>query len=133
MRIVLTSVMVDDQAKALSFYSEVLGFVKKEDMDMGGARWLTVVSPADFDGTQLALEPDDNPVINGAAKTFKKTLYEAGIPWTSFVVDDIQIEFERMTRLGVEFTMEPTQTGPATVAVLDDTCGNLLQMHQLSA
>ncbi len=130
MRIVLASVLVNDQARALTFYTEILGFVKKDDMPMGDARWLTVVSPEESDGAQLALEPDDNPLINGAALTYKQALYEARIPATSFAVDDIQAECARMKGLGVRFTMEPTQTGPAFVAVLDDTCGNLIQIHQ---
>ncbi|HKF36004.1 MAG TPA: VOC family protein [Ktedonobacteraceae bacterium] len=126
MKIKLTSVFVGDQDKALTFYTEVLGFVKKADFPVGPFKWLTVVSPEEPDGTQLLLEPNDNP----AAKTFQEALFQQGIPVTTFAVEDIQKEYERMTKLGVVFTMEPTQAGPATVAVLDDTCGNLIQLAQ---
>jgi catechol 2,3-dioxygenase-like lactoylglutathione lyase family enzyme len=126
MRINLTSVLVDDQAKALKFYTEVLAFVKKIEMPMGEFKWLTVVSPDEPDGTQLLLEPDAHP----AAKPFKKALFDDGIPATSFAVDDIQKEYERMSRLGVVFSMKPTKTGPVTVAVFDDTCGNRIQIVQ---
>jgi catechol 2,3-dioxygenase-like lactoylglutathione lyase family enzyme len=127
MRINLTSVLVDDQDKALTFYTTVLGFVKKNDIPLGQFKWLTVVSPDDLDGTELLLEPDDNP----AAKTFKQALVAQGIPLTSFAVDDIQKEYERLKKLGVVFTMPPTQMGPVTVAVFDDTCGNLIQIGQM--
>ncbi|HLG15672.1 MAG TPA: VOC family protein [Blastocatellia bacterium] len=127
MRIKLTSVMVDDQDKALAFYTEVLGFVKKADIPMGEARWLTVVSPEGPDDIELLLEPTGFP----PAKTYQKALFEAGIPLTSFAVDDIQKEYERMERLGVAFKMKPTKAGPATIAVFDDTCGNLIQIHQV--
>lgn len=127
MRINLTSVLVDDQDKALKFYTEILGFVKKTDIPVGDAKWLTVVSPEVPDGVELLLEPSDNP----AAKTFKKSLFEQGIPLTSFAVDDIQQEYERLKILGVVFTMAPTQMGPATVAIFDDTCGNLIQIGQM--
>ncbi|HEV8287070.1 MAG TPA: VOC family protein [Chitinophagaceae bacterium] len=134
MKIVVTSVMVDNQDKALKFYTEVLGFVKKTEIPLGEAKWLTVVSPEDQNGTELLLEPDWNAAIqiNGkpAAKEFKKILVEAGIPYTSFGVDNIQTEYERMKRLGVKFTMAPTKMGPVTVAVFDDTCGNLIQIAQ---
>jgi predicted enzyme related to lactoylglutathione lyase len=126
MRIYITSVYVDDQAKALKFYTEVVGFVKKTDLPAGKFRWLTVVSPEDPDGTELLLEPSDNP----ATKTFKKALFEQGIPLTSFAVDDIQREYKRMKKLGVVFTMEPARTGPVSVAMFDDTCGNLIQLAQ---
>src|SRR6266487_4294642 len=126
MKIVLTSVMVDDQEKALKFYTEVLGFVKKDDIPMGGPRWLTVVSPEESDGTQLLLEPDFNPTLSGAEKAFKKALFEKGIPWTSFGVEDIQKEYEGMEKLGVVFKTKPTKMGPVTIAVFDDTCGNLI-------
>jgi catechol 2,3-dioxygenase-like lactoylglutathione lyase family enzyme len=128
MKIVVTSVLVDDQEKALRFYTEVLGFEKKEDVPLGDARWLTVVSPQDRAGTELLLEPDGHP----AAKPFKAALAEDGIPYTSFGVDDVQAEFERMRDLGVEFTQEPLAMGPVTTAVFDDTCGNLIQMAQRS-
>lgn len=126
MKINLTSVLVDDQAKALKFYTEVLGFVKKTDLPVGEFRWLTVVSPEEPDGTELLLEPDTHP----AAKVFKKAIFEDGIPATSFAVEDIQNEYERMKALGVVFRGEPTATGPVTVAVLEDTCGNLIQIAQ---
>src|SRR6185369_8794874 len=113
MRIVVTSVMVDDQAKAHRFYTDVLGFVTKNDVDMGGPRWLTVVSPDDRDGTELLLEPDSHP----AAKPFKEALVEDGIPATSFGVDDVRAEFARLRVLGVEFTQPPTEMGPVTTAV----------------
>ena len=126
MKIVVTSVLVDDQEKALRFYTDVLGFVKKEDVPMGDARWLTVVSPQDRAGTELLLEPDGHP----AAKPFKAALAADGIPYTSFGVDDVQAEFERMQDLGVQFTQEPLAMGPVTTAVFDDTCGNLIQIAQ---
>ena len=126
MKIYVTSVFVDDQEKALGFYTGVLGFVKKNDVPVGEHRWLTVVSPEDPEGTELLLEPDANP----AAKAFKKALHEQGIPLTSFAVEDIRGEYERLRGLGVEFTMAPTEAGPVTVAVFDDTCGNLIQIVQ---
>lgn len=128
MRITLTSVLVDDQEKALRFYTDVLGFVKKADIPMGEARWLTVVSPQDPDGTELLLEPDGHP----AAGPFKEALVADGIPFTSFGVDDVHAEAERLHRLGVRFTQEPAEMGPVTTAVFDDTCGNLIQMAQLA-
>jgi catechol 2,3-dioxygenase-like lactoylglutathione lyase family enzyme len=124
MRINLTSVLVDDQAKAQAFYTEVLGFVTKTDVAVGEARWLTVVSPEDPDGPELLLEPDGHP----AARPFKAALVADGIPFTSFAVDDVEREFERLTTLGVRFTREPTRMGPVTIAVFDDTCGNLIQI-----
>jgi catechol 2,3-dioxygenase-like lactoylglutathione lyase family enzyme len=123
-RITLTSVLVDDQEKALRFYTEVLGFVKKHDIPLGEARWLTVVSPQDPDGPELVLEPDQHP----AAGPFKKALVSDGIPFTSFTVDDVRAETERLQALGVRFTQEPLDMGPVTTAVLDDTCGNLIQI-----
>ncbi len=127
MRINLTSVLVDDQDKALRFYTEVLGFVKKTEVPLGEHRWLTVVSPEDPDGVELVLEPDEHP----AAKPFKAALVEDGIPFTSFGVDDVEREYERLKNRGVRFTQEPTAMGPVTTAVLDDTCGNLIQIaHQ---
>jgi catechol 2,3-dioxygenase-like lactoylglutathione lyase family enzyme len=124
MRINVCSVLVDDQDKALRFYTETLGFVKKTEVPLGEARWLTVVSPDDPDGVELLLEPDNHP----AAKPFKAALVEDGIPFTSFAVDDVRREFERLSGLGVRFTQEPTDMGPVTTAVLDDTCGNLIQI-----
>ena len=129
MRIKLTSLYVDDQNKALKFYTEILGFVKKADITAGGYRWLTVVSPEDQDGTQLVLEPNENP----AAKTYQEALFKQDIRAAAFFVDDIQKEYERLKKLGVKFTMEPTKlTGtPSTIAVLEDTCGNLIQIIHL--
>ncbi|GAA2800035.1 VOC family protein [Saccharopolyspora taberi] len=126
MRIYITSVFVDDQAKALRFYTEVLGFQKKHDIPLGEARWLTVVSPQEPDGTELLLEPEGHP----AARPYKEALAADGIPVTSFDVDDIAAEHERLRGLGVRFTQEPTKMGPVTTAVLDDTCGNLIQLVQ---
>jgi len=123
-RINLASVLVDDQQKALRFYTEVLGFVKKTDVPLGEHSWLTVVSPDAPDGVELVLEPDEHP----AAGPFKRALVEDGIPFTSFAVDDVQAEYERLVALGVRFTQPPTQMGPVTTAVLDDTCGNLIQL-----
>jgi catechol 2,3-dioxygenase-like lactoylglutathione lyase family enzyme len=123
-RINLTSVLVDDQEKALRFYTEVLGFVKKTEVPLGEHRWLTVVSPEDPDGVELVLEPDGHPAV----RPFKEALVADGIPFTSFAVADVQAEFDRLTRLGVTFTQEPTAMGPVTTAVLDDTCGNLIQL-----
>ncbi|HUH78854.1 MAG TPA: VOC family protein [Methanoregula sp.] len=129
MRIRLTGVHVNNQAEALKFYTEILGFVKKADITANNYRWLTVVSPEDPDGTQLVLGPDDNP----AAKAYQEALFKQGIPAASFFVDDIQKEYERLRRLGVKFTMEPTKLPgtPSTIAILDDTCGNLIQITQL--
>jgi catechol 2,3-dioxygenase-like lactoylglutathione lyase family enzyme len=124
MRINVCSVLVDDQDKALRFYTETLGFLKKTEIPLGESRWLTVVSPDDPDGVELLLEPDNHP----AAKSFKAALVEDGIPFTSFAVDDVRREFERLSGLGVRFTQEPTDMGPVTTAVLDDTCGNLIQI-----
>ncbi|CAN5719582.1 VOC family protein [soil metagenome] len=126
MRITLLSVLVDDQAKALAFYTDVLGFVTKDDVPLGEYRWLTVTSPDDPDGPQVVLEPDQHP----AAGPFKAALFADGIPWTSFAVDDLDAEHARLTALGVTFTMPPTPMGPVAVAVLDDTCGNLVQLTQ---
>jgi catechol 2,3-dioxygenase-like lactoylglutathione lyase family enzyme len=126
MRIVVTSVLVDDQAKALDFYTDVLGFQKKADIPMGEARWLTLVSPQDPDGTELLLEPDSHP----AARPFKDALVADGIPATSFGVDDVNAEFSRLRDRGVRFTQEPLEMGPVTTAVFDDTCGNLIQIAQ---
>jgi catechol 2,3-dioxygenase-like lactoylglutathione lyase family enzyme len=124
MKINMTSVLVDDQDKALRFYTEVLGFAKKTEIPLGEHRWLTVVSPDDPDGVELALEPDDHP----AAKPFKEALVQDGIPFTSFAVEDVQREYERLSALGVRFTQQPMEAGPVTTAVLDDTCGNLIQI-----
>jgi catechol 2,3-dioxygenase-like lactoylglutathione lyase family enzyme len=128
MHIKLTSVLVDDQDKALRFYTNVLGFQKKTEIPLGEHRWLTVVSPDDPDGTELVLEPDAHP----AAKPFKAALFGDGIPFTSFAVEDVHQEFERLRALGVEFTQEPAKMGPVITAVFDDTCGNLIQIAQTS-
>ncbi|MEV0364110.1 VOC family protein [Nocardia fusca] len=126
MRINVTSVWVDDQDKALTFYTDTLGFVKKTDVPAGEYRWLTVVSPQAPDGVELLLEPDAHP----AAKPFKNALVEDGIPFTSFAVDDVHAEYERLQGLGVRFTQPPVDHGPVTTAVLDDTCGNLIQIAE---
>ena len=130
MKIKLTSVSIDDYDKALNFYTEILGFVKKQDMPLGGgARWITVVSPEEPDGTELLLEPNaDYPEM----KALKEALVRDGIPFTAFQVDDIQSEYARLKELGVDFTMEPTNMGMATMAVFDDTCGNLIQIYQIT-
>ena len=124
MRINVTSVLVDDQDKALEFYTAVLGFLTKTDIPLGEHRWLTVVSPDEPEGTELLLEPDGHP----AAGPFKKALVDDGIPFTSFAVDDVHAEFERLQRVGVQFTQEPAEMGDAITAVFDDTCGNLIQI-----
>jgi catechol 2,3-dioxygenase-like lactoylglutathione lyase family enzyme len=123
-RITITSVLVDDQAKALDFYTEKLGFTKKTDVPAGEARWLTVVSPADPDGVELLLEPDGHP----AAGPFKDALVADGIPFTQFTVDDVYAEVERLKALGVQFTQDAIDMGPVVTAVFDDTCGNLIQI-----
>lgn len=128
MKINLTSVSIDDQDKALKFYTEVLGFVKKTDIPLGEARWLTVVSPQEPDGVELLLEPNaDYP----AMKALKEALVRDGIPFTAFQVDDIDQEYDRLKKLGVVFTQKPTKEGPARQAVFDDTCGNLIQIYQV--
>src|SRR5215203_3974771 len=127
MKIVLTSVLVDDQEKALHFYRDILGFQLKHDIPLGAHRWLTVVSPEQPDGVELVLEPDEHP----AAKPFKSALIADGIPFTSFAVADVQAEFDRLKGLGVTFTQEPAAMGPVTTAVLDDTCGNLIQIASM--
>lgn len=124
MRINVMSVMVDDQAKALRFYTEVLGFTVKHEIPLGEHSWITVVSPEDPAGTQLSLEPDEHP----AARPFKQALVDDGIPFTSFAVEDVSREYERLAALGVRFTQPPTDMGPVTTAVFDDTCGNLIQI-----
>lgn len=130
MRIRLESVSIDDYDKALKFYTEVLGFVKKRDIPLGnGARWITVVSPEATDGTELLLEPN---ATYPAMKALKESLMKDGIPFTAFEVQDIQEECARLKKLGVEFTMEPTNMGMTTVAILNDTCGNLIQLYQVT-
>jgi catechol 2,3-dioxygenase-like lactoylglutathione lyase family enzyme len=127
MRINLASVLVDDQDKALRFYTEVLGFVKKTEVPLGEHRWLTVVSPEDPDGVELVLEPGDHPAVG----PFKAALVADGIPFTSFAVSDVHAEFDRLKGLGVTFTQEPASMGPVTTAVFDDTCGNLIQIASM--
>src|SRR5260221_14397537 len=131
MKIKLTSISIVDYDKALNFYTEVLGFVKKHDIPLGpGVRWLTVVSPEEPDGTELLLEPNaDYP----AMKALKEALVKDGIAFTAFQVDEVHGEYARLKELGVEFTMEPTNLGMATVAILNDTCGNLIQIEQITA
>jgi predicted enzyme related to lactoylglutathione lyase len=127
MKIKVTSVMVDDQDKALKFYTEKLGFVKKTEVPLGEYKWLTVVSGEEPDGVELLLEP----MGFAPARVFQKALKDAGIPWTLFHVDDVQREYERLVNLGVTFSMKPTQMGPTTLAVFDDTCGNNIQLVQV--
>jgi catechol 2,3-dioxygenase-like lactoylglutathione lyase family enzyme len=129
MRINLASVFVDDQTKALDFYTEVLGFEKKTDFPAGEARWLTVVSSEDPDGVELVLEPDEHPAVG----PFKRALVADGIPFTSFAVDDVEAEHARLVAAGVEFTQAPTAMGPMTTAVFDDTCGNLIQIASMAS
>jgi predicted enzyme related to lactoylglutathione lyase len=131
MKIKLTSIPINDYYKALKFYTEVLGFEKKHDIPLGGgARWITVVSPQEPDGTELLLEPNaEYP----AMKALKESLVKDGIPYTAFQVDDTQKEYERLRKLGVEFVMEPTNMGSSIAAVFDDTCGNLIQIFQVTA
>ena len=127
MRIKLTSVFVEDQDTALKFYTDVLGFEKKQDFPVGQFKWLTVVSPEEPDGVELLLEPSDNP----AAKAFQASIFEQGIAAATFAVDDTQAEYERLKQFGVDFKMKPTEMGSTTVALFDDTCGNLLQIYQV--
>ncbi len=124
MKVNVMSIMVDDQRKALRFYTDVLGFVKKTEIPFGEHAWLTVVSPEQPEGTELSLEPDEHP----AARPFKQALVEDGIPFTSFAVDDVTAEYERLVASGVRFTQPPTDMGTVTTAVFDDTCGNLIQI-----
>lgn len=126
MKIIVTSIFVQDQDKALEFYSETLGFVKKHDVPAGEYRWITLVSPEDKEGTELLLEPNNHP----AAKEYQKKLFTEGIPVTMFGVADIRKEYERLLENGVKFTMEPKKMGEVTIAVFDDTCGNLIQIMQ---
>ncbi len=127
MQIKLTSLFVSQQEQALQFYTQILGFVKKNDIPMGEFRWLTVVSPDDMDGVELVLEPNQNP----AAQTYQKALYDQGIPATAFQVTGIQAEAERLKQAGVSFSMDVTKAGPVMIAVFDDTCGNRIQMYQM--
>ncbi|MFD1505456.1 VOC family protein [Georgenia yuyongxinii] len=127
MKITHMSLFVDDQEKALAFYTDVLGFVKKTEIPMGDVKWLTVVSPEAPDGTELVLEPSNHPAV----APFRNALIEDGIPFTSFAVEDVKAEHARLTALGVHFTQPPTEMGPVTTAVLDDTCGNLIQIASM--
>lgn len=129
MKIQLTNVFVNDQEKALQFYTNVLGFIKKRDIPVGEARWLTVVSPEAPEGVELLLEPNSNP----ATQVFQKAIFEQGIPLTAFGVNDIQAEYERLKGLDVRFSMEPTNMGMTIMAVFDDTCGNFIQIYQVIA
>ena len=126
MKIIIMSVPVDDQAKALAFYTEVLGFVVKHDVPLGDHRWLTVVSPEGAVGMELLLEP----MGFAPARVYQRQLFDAGVPWTMFGVDDIHAEYDRMVKLGVVFRSKPTPMGPVVVATFEDTCGNLIQMVQ---
>jgi predicted enzyme related to lactoylglutathione lyase len=129
-KIKLTSVSIDDYDKALKFYTEIMGFVKKQDFPLGeGARWITVVSPEEPNGPELLLEPN---ATYPAMKALKESLVKDGIPFTAFLVNDVQQEYERMKERGVEFTMEPTNMGMSTAAIFDDTCGNLIEIYQLN-
>ncbi|MFM2642357.1 VOC family protein [Vibrio chagasii] len=126
MKIVVTSVPVEDQDKALDFYTNTLGFIKKTEVPLGDYKWLTVVSPQEQSGVELLLEP----MAFEPAKQYQNSLKEAGIPWTSFAVDDIHAEYERLVALGVEFSIDPREAGSVILAVLDDTCGNYIQLMQ---
>lgn len=126
MRIKLSSIFVDDQDKAAEFYTQVLGFEKRHDFPVGEHKWLTVVSPEGPEDIELVLEPNTNP----AAETFQKALFEQGIPLTAFEVDDLEREYARLKDVGVAFTKEPTEVGPVSIAILSDTCGNLIQLYQ---
>ena len=134
MRVTVTSILVDDQDKALEFYTKALGFAEKTNVPVDGAKWLTVVSPEAPDGVEVLLEPDWNPMIQidgePAAKVFKRKLYEAGIPYTALTTDDLDKDCEQMKSRGVRFTMEPTKTNFGAQAVFDDTCGNLIMLMQ---
>jgi catechol 2,3-dioxygenase-like lactoylglutathione lyase family enzyme len=127
MKINITSVFVNNQEKALKFYTEILGFVKKTDLPAGDYKWLTVISPESSSEIELLLEPNVHP----AAKAYQEAIYKDGIPCTMFGVDDIQNEYERLKKLGVKFTMQPTDLGTTTIAIFDDTCGNLIQIAQV--
>jgi predicted enzyme related to lactoylglutathione lyase len=126
MRIKLTSIMVDDQAKALQFYTEVMGFKKRRDFPVGEYRWITVISPEGPDDLELALEPNGNP----AGNAFQKAMFDQGIPLAAFEVSDLATEFARLSAAGVAFTVKPTPAGPISYAILADTCGNLIQLYQ---
>lgn len=124
MKIIVTSIFVEDQDKALTFYTETLGFVKKHDVPTGDFRWIALVSPENPEGTELILEPNNHPT----AKEYQQKIHASGIPATMFGVEDVHKEYERLSKLGVKFFMEPTNAGEVTIAVFDDTCGNLIQI-----
>ena len=126
MKIILTSLFVNDQDKALKFYTEVLGFLPKQNFPAGKYRWISVVSPVAPDGVELVLEPNDNP----ASLAFQTALFEQGIPFTGFAVEDMKTEYERLTGLGVKFKTEPNYTGDIVIAMIDDTCGNYIHLYQ---
>ena len=126
MKIVFTSIIVDNQEKALMFYTQVLGFQKKVDVPAGKFRWLPVVSPEQPEGVELVLEPNENP----AARAYQEALFKSGIPLTSFAAGDVQHEYDRLSKLGVVFTVKPTTSEWGTTAMFEDTCGNLIQLHQ---
>ena len=128
MKIYITSLFVDDQDKALDFYTSVLGFVKKHEIPLGEHKWLTLVSPGNEDGPELGLEPAEHPAV----KPFRDALMADGIPATSFAIDDVKTEYERLVGRGVVFTQKPTDMGPVSVATFDDTCGNLIQISSYS-
>lgn len=128
MKIKLTSIYVDDQANALRFYTEVLGFTKKTDFSQGSYRWVTVASPEEPDGTELQLALNNNP----AAKTYQQAIFQQGQPAAMFYTDDVQADYERMKARGAEFTMPPTDVTASKIAILNDTCGNLIQLVQLT-
>ena len=128
MKVKLASIYVDDQEKALRFYTEVLGFVKKADVTQGQYRWLTVASPEEPDGAELQLALNDNP----AAKSYQRAMFEQGQPAAMFSTDDVQADYERIKARGADFTMPPTQVTASTIAMLNDTCGNLIQLTQLA-
>ena len=128
-RIHITSVFVDDQARALAFYTDLLGFVPRHDIPLGEHRWLTVVSPKEPDGPELLLEPAAHPAVG----PYREALVADGIPFTSFAVDDVHAEFARLSAAGVRFVQEPPDMGPVTVATLDDTCGNLIQLATMKS
>lgn len=130
MEIIVTNVHVDDQQKALEFYTDVLGFEKKTDEPAGGARWLTVVGPEATDGVELLLEPAGNPAVADELAAYRDALVTNGIPWTSFGCDDVAAEYDRLREAGVEFSQEPMTAGGVTMAVFDDTCGNLIQIAE---
>ena len=130
MEIIVTSVHVDDQQQALEFYTDVLGFEKKTDEPAGGARWLTVVGPESLDGVELLLEPTGVPAVAEELAAYREVLVTNGIPWTMFGCEDVEAEYERLSERGVEFTQGPMTAGDVTLAVFDDTCGNLIQIVQ---